>query len=48
MGKEKNLLISLFLCLGNYKDCDKKTTEAGKSEETIREIIIHNNPPGIQ
>ena len=36
----------LFLCLGNCKDCDKRTTEAGKSEETIRENIIHDNPPG--
>ena len=39
--------MSLFLCLGNCKDCDKRTTEAGKSEETIRETIIHDNPPGF-
>ena len=34
--------------LGNCKDSDKRTNEAGKSEETIREIIIPDNPPGIQ
>ena len=43
-----NNFFSLFLCLGNCKDCDRRATEAGKSEETIREIIIHDNPPGIQ
>ena len=42
-------MVSLFVrSLGNCKDCDKRTTETGKSKETIREIIIHDNPPGIQ
>ena len=42
-------MVSLFVrALGNCKDCDKKTTEIGKSKETIQEIIIHDNPPGIQ
>ena len=47
MGKQKNLLISLFLCMGNCKDCNKRTTEAGKSEETTLEIVIHDNLPRI-
>ena len=34
--------------LGNCKGCDKGTTETGKSKETIREIIIRDNPPGIR
>ena len=42
-------MVSLFVrALGNCKDCDKRTTETGKSKETIREIIVHDNPPGIQ
>ena len=44
-----NLLASIFVrALGNCKDCDKRTTETGKSKETIREILIYDNPPGIQ
>ena len=39
-------MVSLFVrALGNCKDCDKRTTETGKSKETIREIIIHDNRP---
>ena len=34
--------------LGNCEDCGKRTPETGKSKETIRKIIIHDNPPGIQ
>ena len=42
-------MVSLFVrALGNCKDCDKRTTETGKSKETFREIIVHDNPPGIQ
>ena len=42
-------MVSLFVrALGNCKGCDKRTTETGKSKETIREIIVHDNPPGIQ
>ena len=42
-------MVSLFVrALGNCKDCDKRTTETEKSKENIREIIIHDNPPGIQ
>ena len=41
-------LCLMDFALGNCKDCDKRTTEIGKSKETIREIIIHDNPPGIQ
>ena len=42
-------MVSLLVrALGNCKDCDKRTTETGKSKETIREIIVPDNPPGIQ
>lgn len=34
--------------LGNYKDCDKRISATGKLKETIQEIIIHDNLPGIQ